>query len=82
MRERSFLGPCQEEGSNADASWGYLFVAWAGVYGAPAGARWGPWFSPAVAAGAPAPSQNWLKACPLTDTLTSHLLYFTFIYVE
>lgn len=45
---------CQKGRSNKDASCGYLFVAWVGVFGAPAGAREGPGFSPAAPAGAPA----------------------------
>lgn len=48
-------------------------MASAGVFGAPAGAKEGPWFSPALPAGAPAPSLDELKLSVLTDR---------FIYVE
>lgn len=44
MREKIFKER-QEEGSDEEASWGYLFVAWAGVFGAPAGDREGTWVS-------------------------------------
>lgn len=44
-------------------------MASAGVFGAPAGAKEGPWFSPALPAGAPAPSLDELKLSVLLTDL-------------
>lgn len=44
-------------------------MAWAGVFGAPAGGREGTRLSPAVPAGAPAPIQNRLKLAHLLTHL-------------
>ena len=53
-------------------------MAWAGVFGAPAGGREGTWFSSAVPAGAPVPTQSWLKLAHLLTHLfmSSELVFW------